>query len=278
VAGFEAGADDYLTKPTHPAELASRVKNILARSGAAIPNGPRRGDAPKGISIGVIGAKGGVGTTTLALNLAAAFVLAGQNSIVADFRLGAGNLGHMLGFPNNTGMANVLSKPTADIRPPTIDTDLINHQTGLRALACSTRTKEALLNYPEALLNYPIDSAVGIIRALRMMGRPVIFDLGPGLNANSSRLQREMDFVILVVEPNPVALSMAREMLPDLDASGNNRTHIVVVNRAQSNIQTPWHEVEQLLGKELRAIFSAAHDHLFQSMPSSNQCGPRCPS
>ncbi|HUN10146.1 MAG TPA: response regulator [Aggregatilineales bacterium] len=259
VAGFEAGADDYLTKPTHPAELASRVKNILARSGAAIPNGPRRGDAPKGISIGVIGAKGGVGTTTLALNLAAAFVLAGQNSIVADFRLGAGNLGHMLGFPNNTGMANVLSKPTADIRPPTIDTDLINHQTGLRALACSTRTKEALLNYP-------IDSAVGIIRALRMMGRPVIFDLGPGLNANSSRLQREMDFVILVVEPNPVALSMAREMLPDLDASGNNRTHIVVVNRAQSNIQTPWHEVEQLLGKELRAIFSAAHDHLFQSM------------
>src|SRR5215207_5695946 len=32
VAGFEAGADDYLTKPTHPAELASRVKAILART------------------------------------------------------------------------------------------------------------------------------------------------------------------------------------------------------------------------------------------------------
>src|SRR3990172_4688022 len=32
VAGFEAGADDYLTKPTHPAELASRVKTILQRS------------------------------------------------------------------------------------------------------------------------------------------------------------------------------------------------------------------------------------------------------
>ncbi|MFN8563049.1 MAG: response regulator [Anaerolineae bacterium] len=35
VAGFEAGADDYLTKPTHPAELASRVKAILMRSTAA---------------------------------------------------------------------------------------------------------------------------------------------------------------------------------------------------------------------------------------------------
>ncbi|MEK7311436.1 MAG: response regulator, partial [Chloroflexota bacterium] len=35
VAGFEAGVDDYMTKPTHPAELVSRVKALLARAGAA---------------------------------------------------------------------------------------------------------------------------------------------------------------------------------------------------------------------------------------------------
>ena len=32
VAGFEAGADDYLTKPTHPSELQSHVKALLARA------------------------------------------------------------------------------------------------------------------------------------------------------------------------------------------------------------------------------------------------------
>ena len=32
VAGFEAGVDDYMTKPTHPAELASRMKALLALS------------------------------------------------------------------------------------------------------------------------------------------------------------------------------------------------------------------------------------------------------
>ena len=32
VLGFEVGADDYLTKPTHPSELQSHVKALLARS------------------------------------------------------------------------------------------------------------------------------------------------------------------------------------------------------------------------------------------------------
>jgi len=34
IAGFEAGADDYLTKPAHPGELVTRVKAVLARSRA----------------------------------------------------------------------------------------------------------------------------------------------------------------------------------------------------------------------------------------------------
>src|SRR5574338_727036 len=32
VMGFEAGADDYLTKPTHPSELQAHVRALLARS------------------------------------------------------------------------------------------------------------------------------------------------------------------------------------------------------------------------------------------------------
>lgn len=259
VAGFEAGADDYLTKPTHPNELASRVKTMLARTSPQ-----KQPTTSTGYTIGVLGCKGGVGTTTIALNLAAAFNLHNENSILGDFCLGSGSMGLAIGFGGSPGMANVLSKPTGDIRAGLVESELTLHQSGLRALLASGRAKEAQLNYP-------VESAIAVVRAMRTMGRPAIFDLGSTLNLVTSRLQREMEHLILVVEPSPVALSMAREMLNELEPGGgpSGRIHIVVVNRTQSNAQTPWHEIEHSLGQDLRSILSAAHEPLFQAMRSA---------
>jgi pilus assembly protein CpaE len=258
VAGFEAGADDYVTKPTHPTELATRVKNVLSRTASTQP---KKHEVSRGTTIGVIGAKGGVGTTTVAVNLAAVHIAKGRNAVVADFRLGAGSLGLMLGFRQPTGMGNVLSKPANDVRPSAIDGEMVAHQSGLRALLSSPRPKEAQLNYPP-------ESASAVIAHLRTIGNPVVIDLGSGLNVTSSRLQKEMDQLVLVVEPNPVAIALAREILQEINPGGptDSRVHVVVVNRLQTSVQTPWHEVEHTLGYELRAIISGAHEQLFQAM------------
>lgn len=254
VAGFEAGADDYLTKPTHPAELASRVKAILARS-----NNQRRRDTRRGATIGVIGAKGGVGTTTIALNMAAALYMSGETPLVADFRLGSGSMSLSLGIENANGMVNVLTKPANEVRPNVIEQELTTHNSGMRLLLSSARPREAQVKYP-------IESALAVINAMRQMARQSIFDLGHGYDDGISRIQREMDQIILVVEPQDVTLRMGRELLQELETgAGSGRIHIVVVNRAQSNQQTSWNEAEHILGKELRAIISAAPELAFQA-------------
>ena len=259
VAGFEAGADDYLTKQTHPAVLASRVKAILARSAAAKPQGVARGAA-----IGVLGAKGGVGTTMLAVNIAAARLLAGDTPIIADFRLGMGSLGVSIGLARSHGMANVLSKPAEEIRPRAIENDLVTHPSGLRALLSSARATEAQLAFtPEA--------AVAVVRSLRSMGRPSVFDLGSGLSPLSQRLLREMDQIVLVVDPLVVTLTMARDIIQEIMTWRNdpNRLHVVVVSRATSSTPPSWSDVEQYLGYELRGIISLASDLMIQAMQAN---------
>src|SRR5512133_1083695 len=65
VIGFEVGANDYLTKPTHPSELQARVNTLLSRTNdKKSPAGTPGQDKTRGYVIGVLGARGGLGTTS----------------------------------------------------------------------------------------------------------------------------------------------------------------------------------------------------------------------
>lgn len=259
VVAFEGGADDYLTKPTHPAELASRVRAILARSEAQ----QRTKKSTRGLAIGVLGTKGGVGTTSLAVNLAAALLNDEQNQpIVADFRLGVGTLGLLLGFGRSQGMSQVLQQSPSAITADSIEGHLIQHQTSLRALVSSVRPLEAQQTFE-------IDSALATINVLRELGRPAFFDLGYGYDPVTARLQKEMDKLIIIVEPNSAALTMARELIQEVSqVGGDGRINLVVVNRSQSSLQTPWQQVEDVVGLDIKAIIAAAPELAFQATES----------
>lgn len=254
VAGFEAGADDYLTKPTHPAELASRVKAVLARSAAQ-----RRPSSDQAMTLGFMGTKGGVGTTTLAVNVAAALAR-NEPTIIADYRLGQGTLGLSLGFGRATGMANLLTRPLNELSARAVENELAVHSSGLKLLLSSARPKESFLNIaPEA--------ASTILRHLRTLSRNVVIDLGSGLNRLTGRLLQDIDHLTLAVEPNRVALTVARDLLTELDQANfaRNRISTVLINRAQSSLQIPWQEAEHILNHEMTAIISPAPELAFQA-------------
>lgn len=254
VAGFEAGADDYLTKPTHPAELASRVKAVLARSAAK--KGARKDE---GTVLAVLGAKGGVGTTTIATNIAAALQKQSP-TILTDVRFGQGSLGPSLGISRASGFANLLTRPAGDVNGRTIEGELVDHRSGLRLLLSSSRPREAQLNPTP-------DTVANILRNLRSMAKIVVVDLGSGLSPLNQRLLRDASHVLLTVEPNHVSLGMARGLLKDLAEIGVDKANIsvVILNRTQSSIQVSWQEAEQILERDIQGVIPPAPELAYQA-------------
>ena len=93
VIGFEVGANDYLTKPTHPSELQARVKTLLARVSEKRTAASSAQDENRGYIVGVLGARGGLGTTTMAINIGAGLQSRTKAEvIVAEMLPGQGTL------------------------------------------------------------------------------------------------------------------------------------------------------------------------------------------
>ena len=72
VRALELGADDYLVKPVDSRELVTRI-NVMLERGARLR---QRGSQARGRLTVVAGAKGGIGTSTVAMNLAALHTVA----------------------------------------------------------------------------------------------------------------------------------------------------------------------------------------------------------
>ncbi len=112
LVGFESGADDYLTKPTHPAELQAHVRALLARSSRE----QKKKSTTTATVIGAMAARGGLGVTTIAANLGAALYKAEISEvIIAEMMPGNGTLGLELGFEDRSGLSRLLSLPPQEI-------------------------------------------------------------------------------------------------------------------------------------------------------------------
>ena len=112
VRALRAGADDYLIKPFHPAELLARMKSLIARFA---PGDTLVGRPPMGRIHAYYGAKGGVGTTTIAINAAIALHNLGRRVCLVDGNLQFGDHRVFLDLGlDRKSIADVVSAPTMD--------------------------------------------------------------------------------------------------------------------------------------------------------------------
>jgi len=256
VAGFEAGADDYLTKPTHPAELTAHVKAALARKDLHGQETPGKGAR----IIGFLGAQGGVGTTTLAINTAVALSRQGQEVILADVNSGRSGLGLQLGLDVPAGLTALLQRRPEEITPRLVEGQLVTHASGIRLLLASYQPADAALLDAHAQLG-------AIVQALAALCNILVLDLGSGLSLGMRQVVGRCDKVLLPVEPQRVSVALAQALIKELGAHGLRPEQIkpVLVKRARSSLQFTTGKLQSLFNSKDLAVISAAPELAYQA-------------
>jgi pilus assembly protein CpaE len=224
VRGLRAGADDYLVKPFHQAELLARMKSLLARFGATVG---ALAKPPLGRMIAFYGAKGGVGATTVAINTAIALHLEHDRKVaLVDGVLQFGDHRVFLDLgPDRKSIADAVQAPTVDA--DLMKSVVVKHDSGVDLLLAPASPEEGDLVREDRL--------VEVLSTLRSMYDYVVVDVDKRIGDLTLSVLDHADEIHIVMTADLSCLKNVRLALEALDHIGYDRTKIrLVLNRSSA--------------------------------------------
>ena len=257
VTGYNAGVNIYLTKPIHPIDLQANIKTLLAQKQAR----PEVA-ASRGYVVGVLGAKGGMGVSTVALNLAISYQnLNRVNVIAAEMKPGQGSWAQELHLSSTGGLTSLLQKSAARLTQPVVSAALTSTVHGVQLLLASNDCRDVELVNATTQLE-------AVLKQLPLLASLVILDVGTPFHPAFSMISDNCDEFILVTEPQPTSARHAQSLAQELSNNfrGTTKTlNIVTLNRNQSNRVLSQNEVEQIIGQPVVLNFPAAIDLVYNA-------------
>ncbi len=200
---IRAGAQEVLKKPLDRALLQEAVERV-SRSGAA-----RSGTGTRARSIVTLFTiKGGVGSSTVAANLAVALrANMGVETVLADFDAQTGSSAHLLGLRAERSMSDLLRAPRIDTA--TLRMNLLPHSSGVNVLA-----------QPDDLTNLePITPAQAgaVLDALSTTHDVVVVDAPHTFDEVSLEILDRSTTILVVAELSIPAIRAARRAMELLE-------------------------------------------------------------
>ena len=252
VRALEAGADDYLVKPVEGKELLARIKVTLDRAERL----RRQGSHARGHLAVIAGAKGGIGTSTVAINLAALTTVgkSADDVVLADLAVPVGTLGSMLNIqvPDRWAWQEFLNDGAASVnRLSSYMTR--NPQVPLRLLPGVPRGASYKDAQPEAISRFA--------SSLRGVAQHIVVDLGNQPSPFAPPLMREADVILVVVEPEVICVELTGQFLDRLRETGilSHRMRLVMCN-PHGSLQLSRAEVSAALKIEVAATILYQRD------------------
>jgi pilus assembly protein CpaE len=250
-----AGAREFLVKPFSADELTTSIRKVrerevekhsraVARAGADAPErAPARRDQ-HGTVVTVFSPKGGVGRSTIAVNLAAAAAQEGRRVALVDGSLQFGDIGVMLNLdPRQRSMADLVPEIAAGV-PESLETVLVHHESGVDVLLAPPTPETAELVTPAYMR--------GVLERLRSDHDLVIVDTQPILNDMVLTILDVANVILAVLTLEITNIRNLRVFLEVARQLGYDDGRIrLVLNRADSSLGIRVADVERSLGRKV---------------------------
>src|SRR6476660_5430603 len=235
-SAFEAGADDVITLPQSPEQVAFTLLKVIARrKGLAMPG---KAAAP---IIAVLGPKGGTGKTLIATNLAVALAQRDANVVLVDLDLQFGDIGLALGLSPERTMYDLM-RAGSPFDHEKLDRHLIRHSSGVKVLIAPTR--------PDQASAVSIEFLRDIYASLRTMCDAVIVDTPPGFTPEVIATIDVSTEICMVGMLDSLSLKNTKLGLETLDLMGYDSDHVaLVLNRADSRVGITPDDVSTIISR-----------------------------
>jgi pilus assembly protein CpaE len=221
-AGLGSGADDYISKRRGAdSELLAKSKMMLTRhrSESRLPEEPGRGHI-----ISFFSAKGGSGTTTLAVNTAYAIPTfkPKTSTLLVDMVFPLGAVGHMIGTESTESIAKLTHETQGALDRATITRHISSKSHyGFNFLLSANDWREAQ--------DLEVDRILPLFGMLRSMFGLIVVDLGHSLSRVTFPILETSDLIYVIVIPDITGVALTKLSLGYLFSRGIPRERVVLI-------------------------------------------------
>ncbi|MFF3193455.1 AAA family ATPase [Streptomyces misionensis] len=267
-AAMDSGARGLVALPLSYDELAGRVQAVAQWATEVrrhLGHGGEAAGGGGGTVVTVSGAKGGVGATLTAVQLALAAQASGRPTALVDLDLQSGDVASYLDIQFRRSVADLAA--ITDISPRVLADALFRHDTGLSLLLAPGEGERG---------EEVTDRAVRqIVRALRSRYEVVVVDCGAQLGGAGAAAVETADTALLVTTPDVIAVRAAKRTVRMWDRLQIRKAEetTTVVNRHSRHTEIQPALVQRITGtalartavpahfKELQAVVDAGRVH-----------------
>jgi len=239
---MRAGANEFLTWPLADAALEEAVQRSSSRRGAA---GGSAGSLASIVTF--IGAKGGVGTTTLAVNCGVELAGKKKSTVMVDLKQGLGDVALFLGVRSRYSLVDALDAASR------LDREFLNglvakHVSGVELLPGSDQFERPSGNDGPTIEH--------VLRLLSARYEYAVVDAGAQITACGLAAMYMSEVIGVVINPDVPSIRAGQRIIERISEMGSCGERVrVLLNRAAAPYPIPLAQIEEALGQRVQLTF-----------------------